>query len=96
MNEAYFSSHLNCIYVIKNGLCLVTIEATPSQIPGGYVSGSICTGLPKPVQPIRLSLGTQVGCYTAMLDNDGSMGFYFCGLGANNRIDDTFTYPIAD
>ena len=96
MNEAYFSSYLNCIYVIKNGLCSVTIEATPSQIPVGYVLGSICTGLPKPMQPTKVSLGTHVGCYTAMLDSDGSMGFYFCGLGENNRIDDVFTYSIAD
>ena len=86
-------------YYVRNGICFVTMEITPSKTGAGegHAQGSIGTGLPKARYNQKLALGNHLGkCYTAVLLTNGELGFYFNDNSEIGRIDDSFSYPIED
>lgn len=82
-------------YIIKNGWCFVTLEATPSSdVANGDVVG---TGLPTPAITTYLTLQATSGNYPAKLDKTtNELTIYFPNYVTASRIDTCFCYPLAN
>ena len=80
-------------YYVRNGMCLVSLESTPSAaVSNGDV---VLSGLPKPYGGgvIYLSLQTTNGnCYSAIIRTSGNLEIYFPAYTTASRIDTCFSY----
>lgn len=81
-------------YRVKNGICFLTIEATPTEkLTNGDI---IVSGLPKPQNHMYLSLGGVQGNYTAQLNaTTGNLTAYYPGVDYLTRFDALIAYPVA-